>query len=121
MSEPREIWTMRYENSNLAIIRNESEKWPDDVDGKPNSIWDHYISYAAYETLRTENERLLEAIKSTKNYNKKLNEELEIFITDSVEPKSLVEQLQSEREKNAELEKKLEQMKQKCEKEKAQL
>lgn len=37
--EPREFWYLQEPTSNRALIRDDSEKWPDDVNGRPSDKW----------------------------------------------------------------------------------
>jgi hypothetical protein len=53
-SSAREWWIRREDYSNRALIRDDSEKWPDDVNGRPSSAWERVIEYSAFEQMRKE-------------------------------------------------------------------
>lgn len=53
-SEPRVFWYRQEDFSNRALIRDGSEKWPDDVKGEPSSAWTKAVDFSAYEALERE-------------------------------------------------------------------
>lgn len=50
--KPREFYVRQEDYSNRALVRDGSEKWPDDVNGKPSSAWTHVIEKSAYDELQ---------------------------------------------------------------------
>lgn len=50
---PNEWWVLREEYTNRALMRDGSEKWPDDVKGEPSDKWLRVIEHSAYLALQS--------------------------------------------------------------------
>lgn len=48
----REWWLLREQFTNRALIRDHSEKWPDDVKGMPSEQWLHVIEFTEFAKLQ---------------------------------------------------------------------
>ena len=55
---PDELYIYKEEVSNRCLLRDGSEKWDGDIDGKPGPEWVRIIKYSAYQALQARVEEL---------------------------------------------------------------
>ncbi len=67
MSKPREWWILKEEGSNRALLRNDGEKWDNDVNGEPRPGWIRIIEYAAYAQAKSDDAKTQEAREYVSN------------------------------------------------------
>lgn len=71
MKKLREFWFNIEETSNLALIRGDGEKWPDDINGEPSKKWTHVRQVSAQlDAAIEECVDAMEYIKDDKNWSR---------------------------------------------------
>ncbi len=72
----KSFWIFKEENSNRALTRDEGEKWPDDINGRPSNKWTLVCDFIA---LAEANAALL-ILKSQRDEIGKENEKIKAEI-----------------------------------------